>query len=629
MANEVVVIINAETGEAEKKIDKVKESVKGVSKETEKTQASFSAFGDVADSVSGGMITGFRGARASLGGLTNGFKGLRAAIISTGIGALIVLLGSLAAWFTSSEKGATALKTATAFLSAVIQSLTSFLAPLGELLVNVFTEPQKALDTLKDSLEPVLEFFQDINAIIVGQVLKQFKQLGSVLSFLTAKFFQLTGNQAKANLAMAESVRYSEEVEAINRMQAESWNDIKEAVGDAADFIVEGVSNIIEVTNKALDVASKYANSQMNTRNLVQRLTVDNAKLNQTIEEQQKVIDDTTKSYEERKDALLIQSEASAQLAENIAIQARAEESLLRQQIAITASVEQREELETALADKIAQRIDAEKQINIVNLDNAQKSREIDREEFDRKRTILQQLNDLRLESLDDEKLVEAERLALAEQTGLQELELLRASEEEKQALRDYYATIRANKEKEAAAARKADKKVLDDKELSDAKMLNDSKRKLASAAFGAIQDLAVMFGEGDEKRAKKAFELNKALSAGQALISTFQSVNTILSDKTMPTAAKPFLIAASVATGLLNVAKIKRTKFTGGGGDGPPPGPPSLGGGSGGSNVPQLNTDALQTGTQNSIRAYVVNKDVTTATAQEQQIEQQANLVL
>jgi len=269
--------------------------------------------------------------------------------------------------------------------------------------VNVFTEPQKALDTLKDSLEPVLEFFQDINAIIVGQVLKQFKQLGSVLSFLTAKFFQLTGNQAKANLAMAESVRYSEEVEAINRMQAESWNDIKEAVGDAADFIVEGVSNIIEVTNKALDVASKYANSQMNTRNLVQRLTVDNAKLNQTIEEQQKVIDDTTKSYEERKDALLIQSEASAQLAENIAIQARAEESLLRQQIAITASVEQREELETALADKIAQRIDAEKQINIVNLDNAQKSREIDREEFDRKRTILQQLNDLRLESLDDE----------------------------------------------------------------------------------------------------------------------------------------------------------------------------------------------------------------------------------
>jgi len=367
----------------------------------------------------------------------------------------------------------------------------------------------------------------------------------------------------------------------------------------------------------------------MNTRNLVQRLTVDNAKLNQTIEEQQKVIDDTTKSYEERKDALLIQSEASAQLAENIAIQARAEESLLRQQIAITASVEQREELETALADKIAQRIDAEKQINIVNLDNAQKSREIDREEFDRKRTILQQLNDLRLESLDDEKLVEAERLALAEKTGLEELELLRASEKEKQTLRDYYATIRANKEKEAAAARKADKKVLDDKEIADAEALSAAKLDLAKQAFGAMQNLAIAFGDGDEKRARKAFELNKALSAGQALISTYESVNTILASKTIPPVAKPFFIAASVATGLLNVAKIKRTKFTGGGGDGPPPGPPSLGGGSGGSNVPQLNTDALQTGTQNSIRAYVVNKDVTTATAQEQQIEQQANLVL
>jgi len=57
------------------------------------------------------------------------------------------------------------------------------------------------------------------------------------------------------------------------------------------------------------------------------------------------------------------------------------------------------------------------------------------------------------------------------------------------------------------------------------------------------MQNLAIAFGDGDEKRARKAFELNKALSAGQALISTYESVNTILASKTIPPVAKPFLL--------------------------------------------------------------------------------------
>jgi hypothetical protein len=629
MANNVVTIkIDADTGDAVKDIENVKESVKDVSKETEKGTASFSAFGDAADAVSGGMISGFRSAKAAIGGLSKGFKGLRGVIISTGIGALVVLLGSLAAYFSSTEEGAKKLKIATEFLSIVFGKLMGFASKLGEFIVTAFTSPQEAIDKLKLALEPVLEFFKDINTIIVGQVMKGFKKLSSTIAFLASKYFELTGNQEKADIAMANSIRYSEEAAIINQAQADSWNDIKDAVGDAADAIVDGFKEIIDETNDALDIASRYAAAQFATRDLIQKLTVDNAKLNRTIEEQQKVIDDTTKSYEERKEALLIQSEASARLAQNIAKQARAEESLLHQQIAITNTYAEREELESELADKIAQRIDAEKQINIVNLDNAQKSREIDREELDRKRTILQQINELRLEALNNETLVEAERLALAEKTGLEELELLRASEEEKQAVRDYYATIRANKEAEQQVAGAAAQKVLDDKELSDAQQVADAKKQLAGAAFSAIQDLAVMFGEGDEKRARKAFEINKALNIGKALISTYQAVNTIIKAEDIPSAAKPFVIAAAVGTGLVNVAKIKSTQF-GSVSGGPPPSPPSFGGSGGSSSAPQLNTDALQTDNQTSIRAYVVSKDVTTASAQNQQIEQQANLVL
>jgi len=634
MANSVVTVkIDADTGEAVKEIDNVKESVKGVSSETANASDSFSAFGDVADSVTGGLAGKLRGAKGAVGGLSTGFKGLRVAIISTGIGALVVLLGSLYAYLSSTEEGAKKLKIATEFLGVVLKKYLEFVGAYFEGVKMLFTEPQKAIDKLKLALEPVLEFFKDINIIVVGQVMKGFKQLSSVLSFLASKYYELIGNQAEANLAMAESIQYSKEVEAINQAQAESWDDIKEAVSDAGDSIVGVFKDIISETTDALNIATKYANAQIATRNLIQRLTVDNAKLNRTIEEQQKVIDDTTKSYDERKEALLIQSEASAQLAQNIAKQARAEESLLHQQIAITANYEEREELESALADKIAQRIDAEKQINIVNLDNAQKSREIDREELDRKRTILQQLNDLRLESLNDEKLVEEERLALAEKTGLEELELLRATEEEKQSLRDYYAQIRANKETELNNIAKEQSEKDKNDELQRIKELNESRVRLAGDAMGALGSLSEAFAGDSEQNAKKQFEISKALNLATAITNTGLAVTAALTAGGNPVklaTGQQFVEAGiAAAAGIAQIAKIKSAKFggvVGSTGGGPTP---SLGGSGNAGTVPQLNTDALQTDNQTSIRAYVVSKDVTTASAQTQQIEQQANLVL
>jgi hypothetical protein len=271
--------------------------------------------------------------------------------------------------------------------------------------------------------------------------------MGAVLTFVRMKFNELMGDEEEALKLQQDLAEQQQEIADINNAQAESWDDIKDAVNDTVDAVVDGFNTIVEETKDALDIAQRYAEAQFRTRDLIQKLTVDNAKLSATIDEQQKKIDDTTRSFDDRKEALRLQSEASAQLAENIALQAKAEESLLKQEIAITSGVEEREELETQLAEKIAQRIEAEKQVNIVNLENAQKTREIDREEFDRKRTILQQLTELRLEANTNEQEVEAERLRLAEENALTELDLLRATEEEKQQVRDYYAQIRSNRE--------------------------------------------------------------------------------------------------------------------------------------------------------------------------------------
>jgi hypothetical protein len=574
--NVVTVKIDADTGDAVKEIEKVKDGVKEVSKETEVSSGSFSALGDVAETMSGGVISGFVKMYNSIKDAVRGMGFLRAAFAATGIGLIITGLASLASWMKTTEKGSETLAVASTTIDIIWK---------------------QSIDTL-------------------------------------AGFVGITGDAEEASKSWAKTIA---------GMVSTVFPQLAASIYTAVAVSEE----MVKVQNELIAATAKF--------------TVENANLNGEIERQQKIIDDTTLSYGKRKDALKAQSSASVQLAENTEKQARLDLATLENNIRLAVSDSDKKELKQGLAEATASVIEAETRLAVLNLDNAQKSREIDREEVDRKRSIQQQLNDLRLESLDDEKEVESERLALAEIAGLEQLELFRASEEQKQALRDSYALIRYNREKKAqaiidaealaqqaikdeaelllqekdeekrrflSAQLVAERKIADDKEISDAQKVAESKRQLAEAAFSAVQDLAVMFGEGDEKRARKAFEVNKALNIGKALISTYQAVNTIIKAEDIPNAAKPFVIAAAVGTGLVNVAKIKSTQF-GSVSGGPPPSPPSFGGSGGSSSAPQLNTDALQTDNQTSIRAYVVSKDVTTASAQNQQIEQQANLVL
>ncbi len=632
MANKVVVEIDVNTGEATKNVEDLNESIADVKTTTDDAGSSFSELGNVADKVSGGLVGGFKSGIGAIRNATKGMKLFRAAVISTGVGALVVAIASLATYFSSTEEGAKKLKVATEFLGVILKKYIDFVNAYIDAVVLAFTEPQQALDKLKEKLEPVFKFLQDINTLVIGQVVKNFKQMGAVLTFVRMKFNELMGDEEEALKLQQELAQTQQEIADINDAQAESWDGIKDAVGDAVDAVVDGFNTIVEETKDALDIAQRYADAQFRTRDLIQKLTVDNAKLSATIDEQQKIIDDTTRSYDERKEALDRQSEASAQLAENIALQAREEESLLKQQIAITSGVEEREELETQLADKIAQRIEAEKQVNIVNLENAQKTREIDREEFDRKRTILQQLTELRLEANTNEQEVEAERLKLAEKNALTELDLLRATEEEKQQVRDYYAQIKANREAELQKQADDKKDAEDAEELAKEKELSDAKLALTESTLGALSSLTEAFAGDSEASAQRQFKISKALSIAEATQNAYTGITTALAGKGAD-GLLPFpirLANASIAgaMGLAQITKIARTKLSS---TSTPPSVSVGGGGGAGSapTTPTLDLSALNTEPQQNIQAYVLDKTITQTQAQNQKIEEQANLVL
>ena len=166
---------------------------------------------------------------------------------------------------------------------------------------------------------------------------------------------------------------------------------------------------------------------------------------------------------------------------------------------------------------------------------------------------------------------------------------------------------------------------------------------QMASEAVGALGDLLTAGLGKSEKDQRKAFEINKKASMGQALINTFMAVTAALTAGGNPiklATGRQFVEAGiALATGLAQVAKISKTQFQGssasGGG-----GALTAGGGGGGEAAPapifanpqttMLGTDGAAMGQgqgSSPMRAYVVERDITQSTRRVRRLEEFATL--
>lgn len=102
--------------------------------------------------------------------LAGGLRILRIALISTGIGAIVVLLGSLIAFLASTQQGIDAVTSVTRPLVAIFQSLLGVAQNLGKTIFEAFSNPKQLL--------------KDLGDLLVSQVINRFKALGVVLEGL-------------------------------------------------------------------------------------------------------------------------------------------------------------------------------------------------------------------------------------------------------------------------------------------------------------------------------------------------------------------------------------------------------------------------------------------------------------
>ena len=148
-----------------------------------------------------------------------------------------------------------------------------------------------------------------------------------------------------------------------------------------------------------------------------------------------------------------------------------------------------------------------------------------------------------------------------------------------------------------------------------------NTKIRMAGEAFSVIQGVADLFAQGNEEDQRKAFQLNKAVNIGQAIMNTAQGVTAALSgggNLGKVATGLNFVEAGLIGTiGALNIAKIANTQFqssgAGGGGNTPTASAPRTPSFDIIQAQPQMQLGALQ---QQPVKAYVVSGEVSTAQA-------------
>lgn len=204
--------------------------------------------------------------------------------------------------------------------------------------------------------------------------------------------------------------------------------------------------------------------------------------------------------------------------------------------------------------------------------------------------------------------------IELAKEYGEDTTALKESQEQQIAEIEEKYRLEKEAKEKETADKLKEES----DKQINDSREEWNTKLSLASDSLGAINDLVQVFaGEGEEAQ-RKAFEVNKAISIGQAVISTAQGIMGQLAVPQDALTGANFVKAGIVAaTGVTQIAKISQTKFQGGGSTGGSNDVPS---GNVGGQAPQFNVvgdsgiSQLADINSSPTQAYVVSGEVTTA---------------
>lgn len=573
---EKTIVIKTDTKSSQKEVKELEKAVEGVNKEVKETSASTEAMGGVLDSVTGGAVSKFNGLKGSLKGVITSFKTLRVAIISTGIGALVIGVLALAAAFKGSEEGQNKFSKIMTVIGAAVGNLVDLLADLGENIISAFENPKQALkDFTKLIKENIVNRFEGL--------LELFPKLGKAISLLFKGEFSAAGKVA---------------ADAVGKVTLGV-----DSITDSVARATEGVKGFIKEQEKELKQAAAVADMRAKADKIERKLIVDRSKLESEIANLRlKSRQEEEFSAAERKQALL-----DAQVLEDQLLDKETQFLELRRDAQVLENTFSRSNKENLT--KEAEAIAA---VNRQQAARANTARQVQREV----NTISKQIEAENKRLANEQKAIENQKIEEQKLRDAAEIERLKVLAEEKKKI----------KEKELA----------DTKAVADAEL--DIKNAAAAASTFAFNLLASTDKKNKKLQAAMLIATN-AVGIAQNIINT-NAANARLTLEAGIAAPPLILankirmftgIAASVAATAKGLSALKTGGSASGGGGA------SAAGGGGETQPPSFNivgasdtnqlADAIGGQTQQPVQAFVVANDVTTAQSLENNIVEGATL--
>ena len=144
---------------------KTESDLEGVADATNKANDASEEYGDTLEENTkeleifgvsiGGMITGFKSSVGAIANSVRSLKLFKVALASTGIGLLVIALGSLVKWLQSTQEGLDFISDAFTTVKAVIDAIIGTLTKFGEAIAKIFSGDVK-------------EGFSDLGAALTG-----------------------------------------------------------------------------------------------------------------------------------------------------------------------------------------------------------------------------------------------------------------------------------------------------------------------------------------------------------------------------------------------------------------------------------------------------------------------------
>lgn len=192
---------------------------------------------------------------AATKGAAKGLKILKMALVSTGVGAIIVALGMLVVAFSKSQKAVDYLQEKLAYLTAAFNVIMDAFIGVAEAIVDSFKASSNAMKGLENDISKGSKFMQNIFSILDNTIAVLKNNIKGHFLAMRIAWNEFVGDSEEAEKLKTKLTEVEQQTLKSEKAMSGAYMDIKRAIGEV-------VSEMEREAKKAMELERRYQKLQ-------------------------------------------------------------------------------------------------------------------------------------------------------------------------------------------------------------------------------------------------------------------------------------------------------------------------------------------------------------------------------